>query len=417
MSTGTMEAAGRRYAYAWLIDGIGIAVTGLLLLKPGSGFKSGLIWVGVLGMVWTARRRWAFRPSGVGFALVLFLSVMLLASVHSIDARFSYRQWFKLLEHVMGCVVLAVALRPPGHLIRGIQWLASAFGTILVWDGLRLAVGGFRGTLVLRDGRWFDSVLGYPTIAAGMYAVGLVLLAASFALVPGRRLRWMVVAPLLVALPVLYVLQTRSVLPGLAAGMTMFLMVSPFTRRVRALMALLVVMGLAGLMLIPGPFRERIFSGGSDRAAIWNEASLSIDRAVKQEPAVWWLGFGYGHQMFEKVHGTLHWRERQTGRVHDHAHNMWMETRIQAGYAGVAAWVVLLLTVAVRVVRCLPERNAIEARFAVAGLVGAMIAMLVYAQFSLFFGYLPALVFWVLLGALLAGCNLRVARNAQSYYP
>ena len=404
--TTAMHAFWRAYG----VDCVWILLAVILILAPGSGFKSMVIWLGFLFVVVRAIQRGErARIGATAYFVLLYLLVCGVSAILSVDVRFSVRQWVKLLESIVVFGLMMHVLGQPARLARGLRQFGLAIGMIAVVDALRFLSGALAGTLELVDGRWFASLLGYPTIAAGMYSVGLVVLVTNAirdkSLV--QRAIWSVGG--LAIFVLLYWLQTRSVLLGLLAGTCVFISLAPLSARLR--MGL--VAGITGIMmlfvLLPGTFRERVASGSlSERQNLWSDAALVLSRGAAAQPYRAWVGFGYGHRMFERLHADLSRQERQTIRVYDHAHNVWVESRIQSGWMGTMAFGGLLLAMIALGLRHRPPRDDWNSRIHFAGMSASLTVILVYAQFSLFFAHLPALLFWTLLGAF--GATFR--RNA-----
>jgi len=398
-----------------LIDGFCVLVTGALILAPGSGFKSAVIWILLLYLlVRTLRAGQRLCMGGIAGFVLAYLVACALSAFFSIDMRFSGRQLVKLIESMATLLILFTLLSPPGRLSRGLRQLGFAMGTIAVADCLRLMSAALRGSLVLHNGRWFESLLGYPTIAAGMYSIGLLILLTNAVRENNRWQRscWFLFMLAVVAL--LYWLQTRSVVIGLLGGVFVFALAGPLTWHLRISILVGSVAVMAIFTLLPGDFRERLLSGSlSERQALWADAGLLLEQGAERQAYRRWVGFGYGHRIFEKLHRDLPPRQRQAPRVHDHAHNMMVETRIQTGWIGLITLTVLLLSLFWSGAARYPSRNEREQRVNFAGLAGALIVLLVYAQFSLFFAYLPALMFWVLMAAYLASLQSQPSATPQ----
>ena len=388
----------------WLPDLLAVTCLALILLFPTSGFKNGLVWLGfVYVCVQSIRSRCLFHAGGLGLVLLVFLAACLVSSWYSIDSAFSFRQINKLVEFMVGYLVVVNVLAAPGRPGRAMSWLVHAAGAVVVLDVARLAYFAATAKLELVNGRWFDSLLGYPTIAAGGYTIAFLLTVVELVRTTDVRRRWWCVAILAGMVVLIYLLQTRSALLGLGAGVLVFVVLAPLSIRWRAAALGSMAVLLALFAVVPGAFRERIMQGGSsDRVALWKDAGDIMKNGVEKEPYRAWVGFGYGHKMFEKLHGVIPRHRRAAERAYDHTHNLYMELRLQTGYVGVAAFGGLLLMAFVRAVRRFPHPEDREARFAAAGITGAFFALIIYGQFSLFFAFLPALMFWTLMATWMA---------------
>lgn len=385
---------------AW-VDVLGVVLAGALMLAPSSGFKSALIWAVSLSTIGLAlRRKQRLHVEPIYLFFLLYLASCLVSAVFSVDMRFSLRQWVKLVELVIAAGLIIIWGSPTERLSRGLRQGGYAIGMIAAVDGLRMVMDAMHGSLVLDDGRWFESLLGYPTIAAGMYSIGLLILLTNA--VRHRNERSCIVWCLLM-LPVmvlLYWLQTRSVMLGLLVAVFVFVVTGPFSWRFRAGLLSLSAAALILLVCLPGAFRDRLLSASlSGRHELWNDTIMMIDSGAEDHAGRPWIGFGYGHRTFQKLHEALPAQQRHSADVYDHAHNMVMEARVQTGWIGVAAWFLMVLVLWVAGFKHAPPGSDRERRVDFAGLSAALAALLVYAQFSLFFAYLPALVFWTLMGA------------------
>ncbi len=377
-----------------------------ILWHPNSGFKNVVVWISASALLLSGiRRKRALHLGGLGVAIAIYLGVALLSTFLSRDVWFSLSQWMKLFELATGYFIVVNLLSSGERVEISIHRYFMAAGLFALGDLGRLLHGLHSQDPVLVHGRWFDSWLGYPTIAAGVYAATLLLGLPTLLHAQQRRQWRRVLACLLMMVGLvvlLYFLQTRSVLLGLGFGVTTIIILAPLPRRFQAGVITTVVLVLAAFVSIPGQFRERVLSPEtSDRAAIWQDVDRIIDQSA-EAPYRHWIGFGYGHKMFERLHATLPRAERSAQLVYNHAHNMFLETRIQTGYAGLAAWIALLALATYRLAVAFPTTAYPRRRMVAACLAGAAVAFLIYGQFSLFFAMTPALFFWTLLAACMA---------------
>jgi hypothetical protein len=386
-----------------------------LLVYWSSGYKNVVVWGSLavlIGQAVKGRRR--LHLGGLGPALGLLLAAVAAAAWFSIDRTFSFRAVVKFVELIAGYVVLVNVLPAGRRVERAADGWIWAMGMVAIRDVARIALAAAQGEPVLQAGRWFGSSLGYPTIAAGLYATAIVLAVARLPGGGSAARRYALVALIAAWGVLLYLLQTRSVLLGLAVGLVPVLLGAPAPLRWKAGAVAMAALAAMLVLLIPGKFRDRLLAGAwSDRQALWADARGLMEAGVEREPIRAWVGFGYGHTMFERLHKTLHRRQRKAERVYDHAHNAVVETRVQTGYVGLLAWMALLLTAGWRAVRRFPPAADPGRRAAAAGLAGALLCLLVYAQFSVIFALQPYLLLWSLLATLMAA----VTPDAQPSTP
>ena len=365
-----------------------------------SGYKDAVTWGGfAFVLVRRFRSREKLNFGGLGRPLLAYLAVCAVSAWFSIDALFSWRAYWKLLELAAGFVALANLLRPGRRADLATTAVAVALLLAATEDCLRLAVDRHFGVRFETDGRLDGSRYGFPTIAAAVHAAGFVLCAALL-------LRARFFAPRLacaggIALIGVLLLnfQTRSVFLGIGAGL-LVLLASASRERHRALAAIGLSAAVLAAALLGSPaFRHKIFSGTfSDRIGIWHDAAT----VIRMQPQIGeYFGMGYGHGIFLKVHEAATRRHRAAHMAYNHVHNMVLETLVETGWPGLAAWLALLGTAARRFVRAL-RRAGDERRWTLAALAAALVTLIVYGQFSAFFALAPIFLFWNLLGILAA---------------
>jgi O-antigen ligase len=81
---------------------------------------------------------------------------------------------------------------------------------------------------------------------------------------------------------------------------------------------------------------------------------------------------------------------------------MIVEAVIQSGLIGLVAWLFLLGSIVHLAWKSHPSRQAPPDRFALSALTGTLTVLIIYGQFSLFFAQTPQMMFWGLLGILMA---------------
>ena len=263
-----------------------------------SGYKNAVVWIAFFYVVFRCvrekRRPWT---AGLGWPILAWLGACLLASIFSNDSRHSYRNLVKLLELAAGFVAVADLLRGPRRTFRAAAAVAAAFGLLWAVDaGLLLADVWSGRHLNPNDGRWLGSLFGYPTIAAGTYAPILALCVVLFGFTRDRWARAALALAVGLCGLLLAFLQARSVLVGLAAGLGLIVLAALPGWRSRALVAAGAILIGAGALAASASLRDKLLHGStSDRSLLWKDA-VHLGR---KHP---WLGWGYGHGIFEKVH-------------------------------------------------------------------------------------------------------------------
>ncbi len=365
-----------------------------------SGVKDAVTWCGFAWvLVGAIRRREKIYCGGLGWPLLAYLVFCALSAWTSIDPKFSWRAYWKLIELVAGFIALANLLRPDRRSDVAARSIALAMIVAGAADAIRFAIDRHFDTHFFTDGRWDGSRYGFPTIAAAVHAAGFVLCAALLlrARTIGQRLAC--AAGLGVIGWLLLGFETRSVVLGIAAGFLVLLLAAARDRK-RAFKAIGLCSVACAVALVASPsFRARIVSGSfSDRVGIWNDAKNTILFAPKVGK---YFGVGYGHGIFLKVHEVAGRRHRAARQAYNHTHNMILEALVETGWPGMLAWLALLGTAAVRFVRAV-RRADDERRWTLAALAAALVTLIVYGQFSAFFALAPIFIFWNLLGVLAA---------------
>jgi len=352
-----------------------------------SGYKDAVTWGGFAFVLFDAFRRGTkISCGGLGWPVLLYLAVCAISCWTSIDARHSWRAYWKLLELVAGFVALATLLKPGRRPDIATQAVALAMIVVAVADSVRLLADSTYGANFLTDGRWSGSRYGFPTIAAAVQAAGFVLCAAALLRARQWWHRLAGLAGIVLIGRLLIGFQTRSVLLGIAAGMLVLLVAASRNRR-PAVVMLGICSAVLTIALIASPsFRHRIVAGGfSDRLGIWKDAV----QVVKFQPqAGKYFGIGYGHGIFLKMQKNIPKGYRSAKYVYNHTHNMVLETLVETGWPGFIAWFLLLGTAAWRFLRALLTAGD-RRRWTLATLAAALTTLLVYGQFSAFFALAP----------------------------
>lgn len=365
-----------------------------------SGYKDAVTWGAFAFALFDAvRRRERIACGGLGWPLLAYLAVCAVSCATSVDTRHSWRAYWKLLELAAGFIALAHLLRPGRRADTAAMAVAMAMIGVAVADSLRLLADSAFGVRFLTDGRWSGSRYGFPTIAAAVQATGFVLCAAALLRARAWWHRVACLAGIVLIGWLLISFQTRSVLLGIAAGLLVLLIAASRNRR-PALLTLGLCAAVLGAALVASPsFRQRIVAGGfSDRLGIWKDAAAVVKLAPQTGK---YFGIGYGHGIFLKIQKKIPMGYRSAKYVYNHTHNMVLETLVETGWPGLAAWFALLGTAAWRFARALRTAGD-ERRWTLATLAAALTTLLVYGQFSAFFALAPIFLFWNLLGLLAA---------------
>lgn len=367
----------------------------LLIWLWSKGVKDAATWGGFAVVLYQCiRHRKLPNCGGLGIPVLAWLAICAVSSWLSIDPRHSWRNYWKLLELVAGFVALSHLLRPGRRVDAATEAVGWGMLLVALCDAVRLGLDHLRGTHFQTDGRWDGSHYGFPTIAAAVLALCLVFGVALF--LHARRARPLIVLVVALTGTMLLELQTRSVLLSLGAALVLLLAVtSANRRRAFASIAIAGAVLVAAVLASPG-LRGKILSGTfSDRAGIWKDATV----AANLRPA---YGLGYGHGIFMIVHKKAGSDLRTARGVYNHAHNMMLEAALETGWTGAAIWLGLLGTAAWKTFLAL--RTVVDARrrWTLATLAAAMLALVIYGQFSAFFALAPIYLFWNLLGMLSA---------------
>ena len=230
-----------------------------------------------------------------------------------------------------------------------------------------------------------------------------------------RALPYVAVASLLTAGPVLALTYSRSSLIGFAAAVVVLLAVR--WRRFGYLLAGLLVVGAIAFAAI-GPQRvyDRVVqldqgsqNGGSSlvsRPEVWNRASYMI----QDFPFT-----GIGLNTFPIVLDNLYpsFLAGPDARI-PHAHNIYLQTAVDLGLAGLMAFVGLWLIVAREAAQAFRRARDGPMRGAIAGLAAGCLAYLVYGLTdAITLGAKPLVLLWAMVG-LIVVANRELATTTSS---
>lgn len=377
-----------------------------LLWSCTKGYTDAVTWAAFAYLLYDSiRNRRMFSCGGIGLPLLAFLIICGISAFNSVVPKESPRAFLKLIQLSAGCIALINLLRPGDRATTATRTLAFAMLALIAIDSLVLLHDQWRPgpKSFLTDGRWSGSHFGFPTIAAAVTATAFVLTTALLLHTKSSAVRIACAAGLILGGILFNQYQTRSVFLGLAGGLGLLLLLTIKDRKRALATAALSALVLATALLGSPKFRERVLSGSSSgRDAIWTDARLQISRQIPQYKR--WFGYGYGHGVFKETYKMTLKRDIRAKVRLDHTHNMMLEILLQAGWFGLAAWLWLLAATAWQTLRALLVATG-PTRWTIGALASALLALLIYGQFSLFFALAPHFLFWNLLGLLLAACS------------
>lgn len=321
-----------------------------------------VLFVTVLASWWLAVPGGMGRRPAAGVGLALAILVLVIA-IGFVRAPYVYAAWLTIVEVAAFFAVLVLAIRNGIWLVR---WIGPAL----------LAAGWFQTGLLLfqrfvsDDPRPAGTFLN-PNYLAGWLAATILFCAGRWIMDPDSRLtRWCALgtAPLLAG----FVLTgSRGALIGIGAGAVLLTalawpLLTPARRR--GLVALLVVVGLAGgaaltlRALQPDPFRYQ-------RLRIWQASVMPLLSAP-------WTGTGPGQ--FSREAPNLQFPDGRGALRYDRGfrttHSDWIRVGAEFGWPGLAAFGWIVVSVAAHVARRRRSSEAIDA-----GALAALVGLFVHA--------------------------------------
>ena len=232
-------------------------------------------------------------------------------------------------------------------------------------------------------------------------------------LLTGRRRPALILLPLTLVIAVTLLLsQSRTGLAATAIGVALALAVSGAIGR-KWLAGGLIASGLGVLLIALTPLAEWfIFAGASSwssvigpRLGIWNQAA----DAIRDHP-LWGMGLGEFGALARSVYPLV---VPAQGPLLEDAHNLYLQTALDFGLAGLLVFLcagLVVLISAVRLVRDRPPRTL--GRLWAAGLLGALLAHALYSLTdAVALGTLAGVPLWFLFGLVMGatGRRLRLA--------
>ncbi len=229
-------------------------------------------------------------------------------------------------------------------------------------------------------------------------------------LITQRRRQALILLPLTLFMAATLTLsQSRTGLVAAAVGVSLALAVSGLLTR-RWVAAGLIAVSLAAILIGLTPVWDWfVFAGANSwdsvfgpRLGIWQQAA----DAIRDHP-VWGMGLGVFGGLTRFVYPLT---APENGPVLEDAHNLYLQTALDFGVAGLIVFLVLALIIfisAVRLVRDRPPRT--PARFWAAGLLGALIAHALYSiTDAVALGTLAGVPLWFLFGLVMGATGRRL---------
>ncbi len=231
--------------------------------------------------------------------------------------------------------------------------------------------------------------------------------------------------PLLLLLPATLLMagtmvlsQSRTALVATAIGTVLGLLASGAIGRKRILGGLATIIVVA-VVISQTPLMNRfVFAGANSwesvigpRMGVWNQAIMGI-----RDHPLWGMGLGIFGPVSRLVYPLI---SPEFGKVLEDAHDLYLQTALDFGLAGLLVFLVIGLIVfisAIRLMREQPPRSL--DRLWAAGLLGALIAHALYSLTdAVSLGTLAGIPLWFLFGLVMSAphSNLRLSwtRNAQ----
>ena len=266
-------------------------------------------------------------------------------------------------------------------------------------------------TGILADTLGWESGLPTNEIAGVLTLFVPFVIALAYAcLITGRRRQFFLLVPVaLLMVGTLVLAQSRTALAATAAGTLLALLAADRMNR-KWLFVIVVVIGLGALLGGLTPARDWfIFAGANSwnsvvgpRLGIWSQA---ID-AIRDQP-LWGMGFGLFGSTARFVYPLI---EPGAGPVLEDAHNLYLQTALDFGVAGLLIFLiiaVLVLVSAIRLTRARPPHTL--SRLWAAGLVGALVAHALYSLTdAVSLGTLAGVPLWFAFGLIMSASRGRV---------
>lgn len=423
---GPQELQSFSFGYARM-DLIALVLTAPLLLAPGlfplplSGLALALLIAPYV--VRLALERPPARPTAANFPVALLALVFLPLAFLMTPASWTVT-WERVTTLAWSIALFfCIANWPqPG---RQARFRTRINGPTRIY----LALGGVAAVLGLLGMRSVDKLfslspaglladyMGWENGLATNEIAGVLTLFLPFAaaltvgcLMTQRRRQTLILLPLTLFMAVTLVLsQSRTGLVAAAVGVALVPAVSGLPSR-RWVAAGLIAAGLAAVLIGLTPVADWfVFAGANSwdsvlgpRLGIWQQAA----DAIRDHP-VWGMGLGVFGGLARFVYPLT---APENGPVLEDAHNLYLQTALDFGVAGLIVFLVLALIIfisAVRLVRDRPPRTL--GRLWATGLLGALVAHALYSiTDAVALGTLAGVPLWFLFGLVMGATGRRL---------
>lgn len=229
-------------------------------------------------------------------------------------------------------------------------------------------------------------------------------------LITGRRRQFvLLLLPALLMVVALVLTQSRTGLAATAAGTLLALLAADRINR-KWLIVGVIVVGLGLLLVGLTPIRDWfVFAGANSwnsvvgpRLGIWNQA---LD-AIRDHP-LWGMGIGLFGSMARFIYPLI---DPQAGPILEDAHNLYLQTALDLGVAGMFVFLViagLVVVSAARLTRARPPQTL--SRLWAAGLLGALVAHGLYSLTdAVSLGTLAGVPLWFAFGLVMGASRGRL---------
>lgn len=357
-----------------------------------------------------APRPWRATP--LALPLLLYAATAVMSLFTAVDFHYTLREL--RAEVVKGMLLFYASV----HFVQHERHLAQAWAALLWGAGimslagvvLYFTDGGNPLETFVRAGSLHNGYGGFGTF---LVTVWPYMLLAPLAFDQPRWRPWLV-ALIAVTAAAAYLTYSRATWLGMVVSLALCLLVVGRKRLRNALLAALAsVLLLTGLFLAPGSSHgehwtrllyepEAVGGTAGDLFALWSHAIEEL----QEQP---WRGIGLGRHSFSKAyrefrdtHQPLLW----------HAHNMFFDLALQLGLQGLAAVLLVMLSLIALLWPRSPPGRGEQIRLFGAATAIMVIGFAVRNFFDDFFVDDSSQLFWLLAGLALGGRQLRKTGGA-----